>query len=260
MPHRLHTDHARRDILRGMAHEQQRRFVALVDEIFLPENKAGLRVLEVGSYEVNGSNRQVFAGSHYIGADLCAGPGVDVVASGEELAFPDGTFDVTLSTECFEHNPRWRETFANMHRMTAPDGVLIVTCAGRGRLEHGTSRTTPGCSPGTQSVGSDYYRNLLPRDFKRLGLAGLFGAWHSCAIGADTYCIGWKRAAPAGLDEFRRRLPAIRVRGSLLWGLCYLPLTLAAYVVPERRFQDLGLAYSRGMMAMLKLGARWRAK
>ncbi len=50
------------------------------------------------------------------------GPGVDVVSSGHALDFPDETFDVTLSCECFEHNPYWLETFRNMHRMTKAGG------------------------------------------------------------------------------------------------------------------------------------------
>jgi len=245
-----------------MAHEQQSRFVSLVDALFLPKSKGGLRVLEVGSHEVNGSNRRVFPGSNYTGVDLCAGPGVDIVSSGHELKFPDGAFDVTLSTECFEHNPHWRETFANMHRMTAPDGVVIVTCAGRGRLEHGTSRTSPGSSPGTHAIGSEYYRNLVPRDFERTDLGARFAAWHVCAMGTDTYFVGWKRAPPAGLDEFRRRLPAIRVpvRGPLLGRLCYLPVELAAYVIPEPQWQTLALGYARAMGALWKVRNRMQPK
>ncbi len=49
--------------------------------------------------------------------------------------------------------------------MTKSGGFLIFTCATRGRLEHGTDRTTPKASPGTQSVGWDYYYNLEEKDF-----------------------------------------------------------------------------------------------
>ena len=241
-----------------MAHEQQHRFISLVNELFLPKVKAGLRVLEVGSYDVNGTNRKVFAGATYTGADLCTGPGVDIVCSGHEVSLSDGSVDVALSTECFEHNPYWRETFLNMHRMTARDGVVIVTCAGRGRLEHGTSRTTPGSSPGTHAIGSEYYRNLNPSDFERLDLPSMFRAWHLSRIGTDTYFIGWKGAAPA-LDEFRRRLPAIRVRAPWKERLYYLPLTVAAYLMPDAAFQDLALWYMRVTAPMRRAGARLTA-
>lgn len=236
-----------------MAHEQQHRFIALVHELLIP--KGALRVLDIGAYDVNGSNRKIFAVATYTGADLCTGPGVDIVASGHELTFPDASFDVALSTECFEHNPYWQQTFHNMHRMAAADGVVIVTCAGRGRLEHGTSRTTPGSSPGTQSIGSEYYRNLIPRDFARMGLGNLFRAWHLCAIGTDTYFIGWKGAPPA-LDEFKRRLPAIRVHDSWPVRLYYLPLRILAFVIPEGQFQNLALIYMKGTAALRKAGGK----
>ena len=44
--------------------------------------------------------------------------------------------------------------------MTKSGGFLIFTCAITGRIEHGTDRTTPTSSPGTQSVGWDYYYNI----------------------------------------------------------------------------------------------------
>ena len=65
----------------------------------------GLRVLEIGSADINGSIRSFFPGSDYTGVDLSAGPGVDVVASGHELALPDRDVDLAISCECFEHNP-----------------------------------------------------------------------------------------------------------------------------------------------------------
>jgi hypothetical protein len=44
---------------------------------------------------------------------LVEGPGVDIVASGHEVNLASDSFAVTISAECFEHNPLWRETFAN---------------------------------------------------------------------------------------------------------------------------------------------------
>ena len=73
-----------------------------------------LRVVEIGSYDVNGSIRGVVSSSveisEYVGVDLIPGPGVDIVCSGHELDLPDASFDVTLSAECLEHNPYWADT------------------------------------------------------------------------------------------------------------------------------------------------------
>lgn len=111
-----------------MAHYQQLRFVEIASS-HVTRSWAGLSVLEIGSHNVNGSVRPFFAGSDYTGVDLSEGKDVDVVASGHEVAFPDGSFDLAICCECFEHNPQWLQTFTNMHRMTKAGGVVIVTCA-----------------------------------------------------------------------------------------------------------------------------------
>ncbi len=148
-----------------MAHQQQLKFVSLVEKYLLRDNENN-KILEIGSHDVNGSLRQLFSSSEYTGIDLSPGIGVDVVASGHEVGFQDDSFDMTISCECFEHNPYWVETFNNMYRMTKKTGLLVVTCASRGRFEHGTTRTTPNHSPGTKDVGWNYYRNLNEKDFE----------------------------------------------------------------------------------------------
>jgi SAM-dependent methyltransferase len=153
----------------------------------------GRRVLEIGSADINGSIRPFFPGSDYTGVDLSAGPGVDVIASGDELALPDRDVDLAISCECFEHNPRWCETFVNMHRMTKAGGIVLITCASRGRMEHGTTRTRPNESPGSQSLGWDYYRNLNRVDFeRRLDLPALFEshAFFRNDVSDDLYFVG----------------------------------------------------------------------
>lgn len=177
-----------------MAHYQQLQFVEIAAR-HMAADWAGLRVLEIGSADVNGSIRPFFPRSNYTGVDLSAGPGVDVIAPGHELALADDSVDLAISCECFEHNPRWCETSVNMHRMTKPGGVVLVTCASRGRLEHGTTRTRPEESPGSQSVGWDYYRNLNREDFeRRLDLAALFEAhaFFQNAVSHDLYFVGRK--------------------------------------------------------------------
>jgi hypothetical protein len=234
-----------------MAHPQQRSFLELVCQTFLASRNS-LKILEVGSYSVNGTVRDLFKGADYIGADLCEGPCVDIVSSGHELQYPSESFDLTLSMECFEHNPYWKETFINMHRM-AKD-LVIVTCASRGRIEHGTSRTTPGSSPGTQAIGSEYYRNLNPRDFNLFPLRDMFTQWHLSTLGTDLYFIGWKKARP-DLSAFRARLPAIKEHLPLSQALYYLPATLAAWL-PEKAFQDFVLWYMRSTAGVRKVGGR----
>jgi hypothetical protein len=150
-----------------MAHSEQIEFIRLMRDFVFPSCGS---VLEIGSYQVNeiGRLREIFSGCSYTGVDLVAGPGVDVVASGHNVNLPTDSFDVTISAECFEHNPLWRATLYNMHRMTKPGGIVIVTCASTGRIEHGTSRSTqPTYSLRTTALGWDYYMNLTLDDFER---------------------------------------------------------------------------------------------
>ena len=197
-PCAVHADHTERDFLslrvllpweEEVSHAEQRDFFheLRAAEPFLFEDR---EVLEIGSLDINGTIRDFFVRCDYTGVDLQPGPGVDVVGEGQLLNFPDESFDVVVSAECFEHNPFWRETFINMHRMSRE--VVIFTCATEGRAEHGTSRTTPGCSPFTVDKW-DYYRNLTEDDFSDLPLDDMFNEWNFTTnhLSHDLYFVGW---------------------------------------------------------------------
>ena len=142
-----------------MSHQSQLDFVFALKKQF-PEYFKDQKVLEIGSLDINGSIRQFFDSCDYIGVDLGAGKGVDLIAYGEDLDFPDKWFSVVASCECFEHNPEWEATFRNMIRM-AKD-LVFFSCATTGRPEHGTKRTSPDDAP----FCGDYYRNLTEQDFR----------------------------------------------------------------------------------------------
>jgi SAM-dependent methyltransferase len=155
-----------------MAHSQQAEFFSLVAR-FYPSQFHEAKVLEVGALDINGSVRPLFERCEYVGVDLDLGAGVDVVSPGQLLDFPTFRFDTSISAECFEHNPFWSETVANMFRMTRPGGLVTLSCATIGRKEHGTTRSSPESSPFTVAKRWDYYRNLNEKDFARtLHLAG----------------------------------------------------------------------------------------
>jgi hypothetical protein len=144
-----------------MAHNQQREFFLRIKEKF-PEYFNDVSVIEIGSLNINGTIRDFYNSNKYIGIDLQAGPGVDMILEGQNVKLPDNSFDVAASAECFEHNPFWKETFLNMYRMASK--FVIITCASDGRGEHGTTRTSPQDSPFT--LEWDYYKNLNEQDFK----------------------------------------------------------------------------------------------
>lgn len=141
-----------------MAHPEQRVFFEKMRASF-PDAFTGVSVLEVGSLNINGTVRDFFDAREYVGVDLLEGPGVDRVCAGQDLDDADGSWDVVVSAECFEHNSEWVATFANMARMSGK--YVFFTCASTGRGEHGTHAAHPGDSPAT----NDYYRNLSEQDF-----------------------------------------------------------------------------------------------
>lgn len=125
-------------------------------------------VLDIGSLDINGNNQEWFEDCKYIGVDIAYGPNVDIVSKGHELGFPDNTFDIIISTECFEHDQYYSATINNIFRMLKPGGLFLFTCATTGRPEHGTRRTTPEDAPFLQNdiEWSDYYKNLTEADIR----------------------------------------------------------------------------------------------
>lgn len=226
------------------------------------------KVLEVGSYDVNGSIRKMFAGAaSYVGVDLDIGPGVDVVSYGHQLQVADGHFDMALSGECLEHDPHWRETVMNMARMTRPGGLVAFTCASTGRPEHGTRRTDLGESPGTQSIGLDYYKNLSAADFEHaLRLSEMFSSWEFWYLPTsfDLYFAGVRTGgtpiAPYGILPDGNEVHSLRHLMSAPHRLVRLPLHAAARLLPEAHYQSVALPYWRGLLRLQDLvaGGRFR--
>lgn len=70
--------------------------------------KESLRILDVGSQDINGSLRDVFEGPwwNYTGMDIAAGKNVDIVLTDPyKFPFPAKHFDVVVSSSCMEHVP-----------------------------------------------------------------------------------------------------------------------------------------------------------
>ncbi len=103
---------------------------------------AGKKVIEVGSYDENGSLRS-FIGTlkpaQYVGADIVKGYGVDVVCAVDGLVerFGEESFDVVVSTELLEHVKDWRNAIANMKKVCRRGGVMLITTRSRGFAYHG---------------------------------------------------------------------------------------------------------------------------
>lgn len=174
-----------------MAHESQREFIKAVFDGF-PAMKSNVRVLDIGSMDVNGNNREYFSDPfEYVGVDVAPGPNVDVVCLGHE--YKGGPFDVVMSAECLEHDPHHFETVINMCTLTRPGGLMVITCATAGRLEHGTARTTPEDNPGAGNIWPDYYYNIELGDIADCINQELFERIGINIFGTDLYFFGVKK-------------------------------------------------------------------
>lgn len=95
---------------------------------------ASSKVLEVGSYEVNGGLRAEFLGRfEWTGLDLAPGPGVDVVASDPYVyPFEDNYFDICVSSSTFEHDSFFWLTFLEVSRVLRPGGLFYINAPSNG--------------------------------------------------------------------------------------------------------------------------------
>lgn len=95
-------------------------------------------ILDIGSRDVNGTLRSVKpAHAGYLGVDMQAGPGVDLVVDDPHaLPFAEQSFHVVVSTSCLEHDPMFWLTFAEMVRVVKAGGLIYINAPSNG-LYHG---------------------------------------------------------------------------------------------------------------------------
>lgn len=189
-----------------MAHVQQQEFCTGVKEKYKDFFKNKL-VLDIGSLDINGNNQEYFYNCNYIGVDIAESRNVDLISKGHELGFPDSTFDVIISTECFEHDQYYDATIQNIYRMLKPGGLFLFTCATTGRHEHGTRRTTPEDAPLLQNdiEWSDYYKNLTEFDIRAiLDIEKSFSLFEFSTneISQDLYFYGFKIGTYVERDDY----------------------------------------------------------
>jgi len=107
--------------------ENMRQFVG---DYLSSYNDRTIKILDVGSSDVNGSYASIFSKPNwsYFGADLEPGPNVDIVLKdiyrwGE---FKNGEFDVVISGQTFEHIEYIWKTISEIKRVLRPGGLCCI--------------------------------------------------------------------------------------------------------------------------------------
>jgi len=167
-------------------HQEQKNYLDKTKQRF-PIAFRNRKVLDIGSFDVNGNEKPWFEKCDFIGLDIGPGPGVDVVCSAHEYNELDCSFDTIISCECWEHNPFYKESILNAIRMLKSGGFFIFTCATTGRPVHGTKsqdaedkknkKTKQGNSSenwvtmpnvSNSNWDNEYYQNVTEQDIREL--------------------------------------------------------------------------------------------
>jgi hypothetical protein len=165
-----------------MSHPQQRTFCKQVRKKF-PNHFRYVSVADIGSMDINGNNRNLFRKSYYTGIDVMFGKNVNHVGRAHHALLDSLEYlkesleklrrrywwgvrqrtdndvilyDTIISTEALEHDKYFNKTLTAIYASVRSGGLILLTAAGEGRPEHGTSKVRPQDSPGT----NDYYKNV----------------------------------------------------------------------------------------------------
>lgn len=166
-------------------------------------------VLEIGSRDVNGSVRALFIDAHYVGLDILAGVGVDVVSQPSlYVASHRKTFDCVVCCETLEHDPEPFETIKAARAALVDDGgIFILTTANVNRTPH-------SAIDGGEVREGEHYRNIGCGEL-RSWLSASFGRWQFEVdeIGKrDIRALAWTGRRPNdGGVEWRRALSKVNL-------------------------------------------------
>lgn len=116
----------------------------------LSEQPTFRKILEIGSLDICGSMRNYdFLGARgkwldligspsYLGIDITAGNGVDVVMDAHKLDFEDNSFDLVLCLEMLEHDTDPQTTLNEAYRVLENGGLFLCSTVDQNHPEHGS--------------------------------------------------------------------------------------------------------------------------
>ena len=121
-----------------------------------------------------------------------------------------------------------------MFNVLNDDGVLIFTCASRGRIEHGTKRSNP-----ENPLTENYYRNLNERDFrKNFKLDSLFSKYFFFynIYSFDLYFIGAKNLKNTNLNLKKIKMETKEIKN--LKKELSIKRIIYSHILPDKTFQN----------------------
>lgn len=119
-------------------HESSMRRMQWFADRFL-DNQKECKILDIGSYDVNGSYKEIFErrGYNYTGLDMEEGPNVDICPKSPYAwtEIDNNQYDIVISGQALEHIEFFWVTVAEIVRVTKKDGIICLI-APNGFQEH----------------------------------------------------------------------------------------------------------------------------
>jgi len=112
-------------------HENSLRLMSkFIDSYLVPSESEHLKILDVGSMNVNGTYKSLFQSFdkwEYYGLDIEPGPNVDLVVRDMEWTNIDSnTYDVVISGQCLEHVEDPFMVVKQMVRVATPHSLFCI--------------------------------------------------------------------------------------------------------------------------------------
>jgi len=169
-----------------------------------------IRILDVGSYGVNGTYKDIFADSErydYTGLDLEAGPNVDYVPDDpyKWSGLEDGAYDAVISGQVFEHVEFPWLTIAEMKKKLKTNGLMCIVAPSRGPEHRYPADCWRYYPDGFRALAK--WAELEVLDVKTFW--GATGFDDGSDQWGDTYCVLQKRVSSAAKEPVAAR-PANR--------------------------------------------------
>jgi SAM-dependent methyltransferase len=106
-------------------------------ELFLKTYcKENYKILEIGGSTFNGGSFRYYCEKlniKYMSIDIEKNEGIDyVINPGDKYPFEPESFDIVISSSCFEHDPCFWITFKEMCRITKLNGYIYVSAPSNG--------------------------------------------------------------------------------------------------------------------------------
>ena len=106
-------------------------------KICYPSSFVNCKVLELGSYNENGSVREFFENGDYVGVDKRNGAGVDICCNAQLTIFELESFDTIISFSMLEHDSNWKDSLSHNLQFLKQKGMIFISFGAEGNLEHG---------------------------------------------------------------------------------------------------------------------------